>query len=117
MPPIIIQVASPDSTFLDFYERLAHSLKDAGTVYTPHPVIPPHIRMATPPPRDVLVALDSTDSFTLVQEAARYYLEGGEGRRLTLRSDDRTVRLGGPDGMAIDVPEALARELFAGEAG
>lgn len=111
MSPVILEVVSSDSTFVDFYERLAHSLGDAGTVYTPHPVIPPNIRMAVPSPTEVMITLESADVFAKLYEAIEHYLEGHDKRRLTLLSGGRSMGLAWKE---LPDEATLARALLAG---
>ena len=89
----IIKIHSQDRTFLDFYGMLAHDLQDAGTVYTPYPLIPPNARMAIPSPDHVLVYLHSAEAFNILDASLRTYLGPDTTRTLTLSVADRAIVL------------------------
>lgn len=108
MEPVILKVRSPDPTFLDYYQRLAHGLGADGTVYTPVPLIPPNARVAVPPPTEVLVAFTSHDCFHTVCDAARSYLESGQDRRLSFESRHGAVSA---DRQNLPEPSTLLHEL------
>ena len=91
MAQVTVKVTSDDETFLDFYEPLARSLGDAGTVYTPHPVMPLNARMPIPRPNHVLVVCEGGDCLPALAEAVRRYLEGAGGRQLRLDQGDHRV--------------------------
>jgi len=105
--PILFRISSQDNSFRDFYESLAYALRDQGRVYTPHPVIPPNVRMAIPRPTHVLVAMNSVDAFGTVYQSMRDYLKHNEERELTIDKEDNTITITGPR-----IPEA--RDLVSG---
>jgi len=106
---ILLKISSHDDSFLDFYEGLAWNLDDLGTVYTPHPLIPPNARMVIPTPNEIVVALKSVDAFTTVHQSMQEYLKRHEERELTLEKEDKTVTITGRS-----IPEAnvLINELM-----
>jgi len=103
MSQIIFKVSSQDTSFLDFYEPLAHNLQGVGTVYTPHPVIPPNARMATPAPTNILVALNSADAFKVVHQTMRTYLKGRAQRTLTLERGEEQMIITGDHMPEVDL--------------
>ena len=95
MKQILFKISSHDDSFLDLYEGLAWNLGDQGTVYTPHPLIPPNARMAIPIPTEIVVALKLVDAFTTVHQSMQDYLKHNEERELTLEKEDKTVTITG----------------------
>jgi hypothetical protein len=88
---ILFKMRSEQDNFPDFYERLAWALEGQGTVYTPHPLIPPYARMAKPIPTEIVVALDSTGAFEAIRSSMLDHIQLFEDAELTFEKDDRTI--------------------------
>lgn len=111
MKQILFRISSHDDSFLDFYDGLAWNLSDQGTVYTPHPLIPPNARMAIPTPTQIVVALNLVDAFTTVHQSMQDYLKHDEERELTLEKEDNTVTI---TGRSLPEAKTLVNKLMPG---
>jgi len=107
MEPLVITVEATDDRLPDFYDPLAARLGGRGSVYVPHVVIPPNVRMAVRRPARVVIGLASPDDVEEVEAWAGEYLAAEEsvelrfersGRRVVLRAavptGDPTARRG-----------------------
>ena len=96
----IVHIAAPEGALHELVEALAQALKGRGTVYTPHPVVPPNARVAVPPPRDAFVALADPAAASTLNEVIRGHLDRGTLRevRLETASGALTLRAGEPVG-------------------
>ena len=103
MEPLLITVQAPDERLGSSYDPLATRLEGRGSVYVPHVVIPPNVRMAVHRPSRLVVGLMSPDDVEEVEAWAGEYLqeEGTSelqferaGRRVVLRSGDAAIGRG-----------------------
>ncbi|HEY0602169.1 MAG TPA: hypothetical protein VGD58_04615 [Herpetosiphonaceae bacterium] len=91
----LVKITSHDATFQQFYDALAHSLGEHGTVFTPYPIISPNARMAVPLPTQVLVELRSADAFSRLYQAARDYVAASPEHRLELARNKTSISVSG----------------------